>query len=131
MVSQMFVADKGGKGYLQFAFTETLLAADLAATPMAVVAVDGVVQPGCPMPYACSGVPSGSPSEIRLEVQAVPQSFTQISLRIPHAIKSVGGGSILDGSADDPNVVIDGDFAVYTFEAADMVLTDNDRVKRW
>jgi len=28
-------------------------------------------------------------------------------------------------------VVIDGDFAVYTFEAADMVLTDNDRVKRW
>jgi hypothetical protein len=83
------------------------------------------------MPYTCSGSTNGSPSDIRLDMTAVPQSFTQISLRIPHAIKSAGGGSILDGSAGNPNVVIDGDWAVYTVKAADMVVTDNNMVRRW
>ena len=131
MVSQMFIADKGGKGYIQFSFTEALLAADLAANPMAVVAIDGIAQSGCPMPYTCSGTANGSPSDIRLDMAAVPQSFTQISLRIPHAIKSDGGGSIRDGSTGNSNVTIDSDWAVYTFKASDMVLTDNNLVRRW
>ena len=31
----------------------------------------------------------------------------------------------------NPHATVDGDFAVYTFKAADMVLTDNNSVKRW
>ncbi|HEX7506471.1 MAG TPA: hypothetical protein VF550_06850, partial [Polyangia bacterium] len=131
MVGQMFVADKGGKGYIQFSFTEVLATADLAANPMAVVAVDGVAQTGCPMPYACSGNANNVASELRLDMQVVPQSFTEIALRIPHAIKSVNGGTILDGITGNPTVTIDGEWAVYTFKASDMVLTDNNMVKRW
>ena len=131
MVGQMFVADKGGKGYIQFSFTEVLTAADLASNPMAVVTVDGVAQTGCPTPYACSGDANNVASELRLDMQAVPQSFAEISLRIPHTIKSVNGGTILDGITGNPAVTIDGDWAVYTFKASDMVLTDNNMVKRW
>jgi hypothetical protein len=36
-----------------------------------------------------------------------------------------------DGTKDNPHVTIDGDFAVYTFKAADMVLADSNLVKRW
>ena len=131
MVGQMFVADKGGKGYIQFSFTEVLAAADLDSNPMAVVAVDGVTQTGCPMPYACSGNANNLASELRLDLQAVPQAFNTITLRIPHAIKSVSGGTILDGVAGNPHATIDGDWAVYTFKASDMVFTDNSTVKRW
>lgn len=132
MVGQMFVAYKNGTtGYLDFLFTEQLAAADLAANPAAVVFVDGVALSGCMMPYACSGI-SGQPAyDLRLDLAVVPTSFTEITLRVPHALKSVGGGTILDGTKDNPHVTIDGDFAVYTFKAADMVLTDSNLVKRW
>lgn len=131
MVGQMFVADKGGKGYIQFSFTEVLASTDLAANPMAMVAVDGVVQTGCLAPYACSGDANNVASELRLDMPVVPQSFTEISLRIPHTIKSVSGGTVLDGSIGNSAVTIDGDWAVYNFKASDMVLTDNNMVKRW
>jgi hypothetical protein len=132
MVADMFIPDKGGgKGYFQFDFTEPLVAADLAAYPMAVVAVDGVELSGCPMPYACAGGASSGPAAIRLDVTALPQSFTTVTLRIPHAIHSTSGGTILAGTANNPRATTNGDFAVYTFKAADMVLTDNNTVKRW
>jgi hypothetical protein len=133
MVADIFIPDKGGgKGYFQFDFTEALVAADLAAYPMAVVAVDGVELSGCPMPYACAGGVSSGPAAIRLDVTALPQSFTTVTLRIPHAIHSTSGGTILSGAAGNPYATVDGDFAVYTFKAADMVLTDNNNsVKRW
>ena len=132
MVSEMYIPYKDGtKGYIAFRFTEPFAAADLGANPAAVIAVDGVALSGCMMPYACSGS-SGQPAyELRLDLAVVPTSFTEITLRVPHALKSVGGGTILDGTKDNPYVTIDGDFAVYTFKAADMVLTDSNLVKRW
>jgi hypothetical protein len=132
MVADMFIPDKGGgKGYFQFDFTEPLVAADLAAYPMAVVTVDGVELSGCPMPYACAGGVSAGPSAIRLDVTALPTSFTTVTLRIPHAIHSTGGGTILSGTSGNPHATVEGDLAVYTFKAADLVLTDNNSVKRW
>ena len=131
MVADMFIPDKGGKGYLQFDFTEPLVAADLAANPMAVVAVDGVDLSGCLMPYACAGGASAGPDSLRLDVAVLPASFTAVTLRVPHAIKSTSGGSILDGTVGNPHATIVGDWAVYTFNAVDMVLTDNNSVKRW
>jgi len=132
MVADLFIPDKGGgKGYFQLDFSEPLLAADLAGYPMATVAVDGVELPGCPAPYACAGGASSGPAAIRLDVTALPMSFTTVTLRIPHAIRSTGGGTILAGTAGNPHAAVDGDFAVYAFQAADMVLTDNNLVKRW
>ena len=132
MVADLFIPDKGGgKGYFQFDFTEPLVAADLAAYPMAVVAVDGVELSGCPTPYACAGGVSSGPAAIRLDVTALPTLFTTVTLRIPHAIHSTSGGTILSGTAGNPYATVDGDFAVYTFKAADMVLTDNNSVDRW
>jgi len=132
MVADMFVAAKsGGKGYLQFDFSEALVAADLAAYPMAVAAVDGVELAGCPLPYACAGGVSAGPAAIRLDVASVPQLHTAITLRIPHAIHGTGGGTILEGTAGNPSATVNGDFAIYTFEAADVVRTDNNSVDRW
>jgi hypothetical protein len=133
MVADMFIPDKGGgKGYFQFDFTEPLVAADLDAYPMAVVAVDGVDLSGCLMPYACAGGVSSGSGSLRLDVTALPTSFTTVSLRIPYAIRSTSGGTILSGTVGNPYATVDGDFAIYTFEAADMVLTDNgNSVKRW
>jgi hypothetical protein len=132
MVADMFIPDKGGgKGYFQFDFTEPLVAEDLAAYPMAVVTVDGVELSGCPTPYPCAGGASSGAAAIRLDVTALPTSFTTVTLRIPHAIHSTGGGTILSGTAGNPHATVEGDFAVYTFKAADLVLTDNNSVKRW
>jgi hypothetical protein len=61
----------------------------------------------------------------------VPQLYTTVTLRIPHAIHSTNGGTILDGTAGNPYATVDGDFAVYPFKAADMLLTDNNSVERW
>ena len=132
MVSDIFVPYKdGGKGYIQFDFTETLVAADLAAQATPVVLVDGVVMSGCLAPYPCSGLNYSSASYLRLDLQTVPQSFGEISLHIPHAIQSVQGGAVSAGVAGNPSATIDGEWAVYTFKASDMVLTDNNLVKRW
>jgi hypothetical protein len=83
------------------------------------------------MPYPCAGAVSAGPADLRLDLVAVPVSFTEITLRIPHAIRSINGSTILDGTAGNSHATLDGDFAVYTFLAADMVLTDNGSVRRW
>jgi hypothetical protein len=131
-IGEMFVAYKDGtKGYLDFLFTEPLLLSDLGANPAAVVAVDGAVLSGCMMPYACSGSSAQQSYDLRLDLAVVPTSFSEIALRIPHAVKSVDGGTVLGGTKDNPFAVVDGDWAVYTFKASDMILTDNNRVKHW
>ena len=131
-IGEMFVAYKDGtKGYLDFFFTEPLLLSDLGANPAAVVAVDGAVLSGCMMPYACSGSSTQQAYDLRLDLAVVPTSFSEITLRIPHAVKSVDGGTVLDGTKDNPSAVVDGDFAVFTFKASDMIMTDNNRVKHW
>ena len=131
-IGEMFIPYKDGtKGYLDFVFTEPLLPAELDANPTAVVAVDGVAQSGCMMPYACSGSSSQQTYDLRLDLAVVPTSFTEITLRVPHALKSVNGGTVLAGTKNNPYAAVDGDFAVYTFKAADMVLTDNNLVKHW
>jgi hypothetical protein len=132
MVEEMFVAYKdGSKGYLDFLFTEPLSVGELASYPMAAVAVDGAALSGCLTPYSCSGSSAQQVYDLRLDLQVVPTSFTEITLRIPHAIKSVNGGTILDGTTGNLHVAVDGDWAVYTFKAADMILTDNNAVERW
>jgi hypothetical protein len=132
MVGTMAVVAKdGAKGYVTFNFTESLVAGDLAANPTATIAVDGVMLSGCPQPYACSGSTSARTGVIRLDLQTIPTAFTAITLRIPHAIKSVNGGTIRDGTLDNPHAKIDGDWAVYTFEAKDMVSADDGTTMRW
>jgi hypothetical protein len=96
-----------------------------------VVAVDGAVLSGCMMPYACSGSSAQQSYDLRLDLAVVPTSFSEIVLRIPHAVKGVDGGTVLGGTKDNPFAVVDGEWAVYTFKASDMILTDNNRVKHW
>jgi hypothetical protein len=132
MVADMAIASKGdAKGYVQFDFTEWLSSTDLTAHPAATVAVDGVELSGCISPYACSGSTPTQVGSLRLNLQAIPTAFTEIVLRVPHAIKSIKGGTILDGTVGNPHAKIDGDWAVYTFKAAGMVLTDSNLVRRW
>lgn len=123
MVAMVDVGYKSAtSGKLVFNFTESLVGTDLTAKPMAQVAIDGIIQSGCLTPYACSG---SLPSEIytlELVIQGMPSSFTDITLRIPSAIRSVKGGTILDGTAGNPNARVDADWTVYTFRAADMTL---------
>jgi hypothetical protein len=121
MVARMALVDKGGKGYLDFTVTEPLAGGDPGTDNLAMVAVDGVT---------LSGITTNS-DVLRLDLQAIPSSFAEISLRIRHAIKSISGGTILAGTADNPHVTLDGDWAVYTFKAADMFLTDSNTVLRW
>jgi hypothetical protein len=132
MIGSMFIAYKdGAKGYLDFFFTEPLPVGEIDANPAAVVAVDAVALSGCISPYSCSGSSAQQAFDLRLDLAEVPVSFTEITLRIPHAIKSVNGGTVLEGTGDNPHATVDGDWAVYTFKAADMILTDNNMVKRW
>ena len=132
MIGSMFIAYKdGAKGYLDFFFTEPLPVGEIDANPAAVVAVDAVALSGCISPYSCSGSSAQQAFDLRLDLAEVPVSFTEITLRIPHAIKSVNGGTVLEGTGDNPHAAVDGDWAVYTFKAADMILTDNNMVKRW
>jgi len=83
------------------------------------------------MPYPCAGGVSAGPGSLRLDVTALPTSFTTVTLRVPHAIRSTNGGTILSGTVGNPSATVEGDFAIYTFKAADMVLTDNTSIKRW
>jgi hypothetical protein len=76
------------------------------------------------------GSGGGSSSHLGYDVTALPASFTTVTLRIPHAIRGASGGAILSGPVGNPYTTIDGEIAIHTFEAADMVLTDNSSAKR-
>ena len=133
-IATMFIAYKSGTtGYLAFEFNEPL--ADLAGYPEATVSVDGIPFPGCMMPYACSGAMTGAsstqPTQLRLDSTALPTTFSAIVLRVPHAVKSVHGGSLLEGTRDNPDASVEGEFAVYTFNATAFTPTGEAAVKTW
>jgi hypothetical protein len=130
MVGKAMIAYKSGtSGYFAFNFTEPL--SDLDAYPSATMTVDGVPYSGCMMPYACSGSLAAQPTELRLDSTILPTTFSIIVLRIPHAVKSINGGTILDGTRDNPHATIDGDVAVFTFNVADFVWTMPNAVRTW
>jgi hypothetical protein len=132
MVFGMSITPKSDtKGYVQIDFSEWLSGSDLSAHPAATIAVDGVELSGCISPYPCSGSTPAKVGWLRLDLQVIPTVFTEMVLRIPHAIKAIKGGTLLDGTVGNPYVKVDGDWAVYTFKAADMVLTDDGLVRRW
>ena len=98
---------------------------------MAAIAVDGTALSGCLTPYACSGSSPAQTIDLRLDLDAVPTAFTEITLRLPLTARSTNGGTIRDGTVGNPHASIDGDWAVYTFEAVAMILTDSNLVRRW
>jgi hypothetical protein len=121
----------GGSGSLSFAFSEALLYGDLDANPEAIMAIDGVVLSGCVTPYACSRgslTPPGGWAamvsyQLAITFTAAPASFTEITLALPLALRAKKGGSVLDGTLGNPHARVDGDWAVYSFNAVDMDTT--------
>lgn len=114
-----------------FSFTEQLLGTDLSAHPAAQVVIDGKVLSDCLTPYPCSGNTPADFYAFEIISSGIPSSFSEITLRVPHAMKGVKGGTVLDGTASNPNAKVDGEWAVYTFKAADMVLLPNGLEQVW
>jgi hypothetical protein len=120
-----------GSGSLAFAFSEALLYGDLDAHPEAIMAIDGVALSGCVTPYACSRGNMPPPGgwaamvsyQLGITFTAAPASFTEITLALPLALRAEKGGSVLDGTLGNPQARVDGDWAVYSFNAVDMDTT--------
>ena len=132
MVATITLASKSAStGKIIFAFTENLQGTDLSANPTAQVAVDGRTLSDCLNPYPCSGNTPTEFSTFEMVSAGIPSSFTEITLRVAHSMKAVKGGTILDGTAGNPNAKVDGAWAVYTFKAADMVVLPSGLEQVW
>ena len=132
MVGGMFVAYKeGGKGYVEFDFTEWLVWADLDNGSHPKVFIDGAEATGCMSPF-CGSMPGPNGVQaLNLNLSPPPATFETIELRVPYSVKSVNGGTLEDGTAGNPHASIVDFWAVYTFKSSEMVVTDNGYVKRW
>jgi hypothetical protein len=130
MVAMVDLASSSaGTRKLRFGFSEKLLG--ISAQPKAQVEIDGKYLSDCLTPYPCSGSTPAEFSAFEIDSTEIPYSFTEITLRVAHAMKSVKGGTILDGTSGNPHVKVDGQWAVYTFKAADMARPENGSGRVW
>ncbi|MBI5524724.1 MAG: hypothetical protein HY897_00160 [Deltaproteobacteria bacterium] len=120
-------------GTIDFEFSEALRVDEMVNRERVVFVVDGVTMDPCADPYDrdCLDHPIGhGPYEhngemieltggILLSFPDGLGAFSEMSLRLPHAIRGLDG-SLLDGAPNNRVATLDGDFIVYTIKFADM-----------
>ncbi len=119
-------------GYVEFEFTEDLVAADLPS--QVTVLADGVPVSGCTAYLQpCQGLATNLTSlkSVELMLATMPVGFKTLELRLPAAAHSVNGGTLGDGTKDNPHAGVVGADVVYVLKASDMTLEDQGVTLRW
>lgn len=119
-------------GYVEFEFTEDLVAADLPS--QVTVLADGVPVSGCTVNLQpCQGIPINLAllKYVQLMLTTMPVGFKTLELRLPAAARSVHGGTLGDGAKGNPYATVVGTDVVYLLQASEMTVEDQGITQVW
>ncbi|MBI5524914.1 MAG: hypothetical protein HY897_01125 [Deltaproteobacteria bacterium] len=121
--------DETGNRTVEFNLTEPLSWSDVGIDSRPVAVLDGVELKGCLHPLC---YPAGIPDQFESMWAELPSegSFHMIELRMPGNARSINGGALKDGAAENPHATVSGEWVVYSFNAEEMV-RDPDSDKTW